>query len=77
MNDHNWGGARKGAGRKVTGRNSTTITITLTKEQADMLRLFASEENKTVSKFIVDKLHLPKTQINKYEKKLQKKSQNK
>ena len=40
MNDHNWGGARKGAGRKVTGRNSTTITITLTKEQADMLRLF-------------------------------------
>ena len=75
MNERNWGGSRKGAGRKVSGSDSTTVSLSLTKEQADMLRLFASEENKTVSQFIVEKLHLPKTKKNKYEKKKQMKSQ--
>lgn len=69
MNDHNWGGARKGAGRKATGKNTATITLTLTKDQAEMLRLIAEHENKTVSKLVVDKFRLPKPEITREERK--------
>lgn len=59
MNERNWGGARKGAGRKPTGDNTEMITLTLTKEQAALLRQYAKDANLTVSKLVVKWFHLP------------------
>lgn len=59
MNDRNWGGSRKGAGRKPTGDKTKFITLTLSIEQAETLKRWAASEGMTVSRFIVKVLHLP------------------
>lgn len=59
MNDRNWGGARKGAGRKPTGKKTKFITLTLSIEQAEELKRRADSVDMTVSRFIVKYLHLP------------------
>lgn len=59
MSKGNWGGARKGAGRKPTGSNTETITLTLTKEQAALLKQYAEEAGMTVSRLVVRMFHLP------------------
>lgn len=58
MNDRNWGGKREGSGRKPTGLNIVNITLTLTKEEAQILRERAEYESLTVSRFIAKHLHL-------------------
>lgn len=52
MNDRNWGGFRKGSGRKTTGRNIVNITLTLTKTEAKNLRERAEQDGLSVSRFI-------------------------
>ncbi len=53
-NKHNgWGGARKGAGRKKTGINYANITLSMTKQQAELLRNYAKSMNLTVSQFVL------------------------
>ena len=52
MNENNWGGSRKGAGRKATGKNTVNITLTLTKTEAELLKERAKYEGITVSKFV-------------------------
>lgn len=59
MNNPTWGGKREGAGRKPTGRNTTTITITLKKSQAEALRKIAESKGKSVSKMIIETFDLP------------------
>lgn len=58
MNDRNWGGRRDGAGRKATGRNKVNITLTLTKNEAELLKRQAEESGLSVSRFIAERLHL-------------------
>ena len=58
MNQRNWGGKREGSGRKATGLNIVNITLTLTKEEAQILRERAEHEKLTVSRFIAKHLHL-------------------
>ena len=52
MNTNNWGGFRKGAGRKPTGRNTTNITLTLTLSEANLLKQRAKQEGISVSRFV-------------------------
>ena len=58
MNNRNWGGKRANAGRKATGRNTVSVTLTLTKDQSEELKQRAASINMTVSKFVVKHLNL-------------------
>ena len=58
MNGNNWGGARKGAGRKPTGKKAVNITLTLTTPEANELRARAKYEGISVSRFVSRYLHL-------------------
>lgn len=58
MNENNWGGARKGAGRPAHGKTSKYMTLTLTIEQADQLKAMAAEADLTISQYIVEKCGL-------------------
>ena len=58
MNARNWGGKREGAGRKATGLNIVNITLTLTKDEAQILKERAEYEKMSVSRFIAKYLHL-------------------
>lgn len=53
------GGARPGAGRKATGKNTKCITLTLSIEQAEVLQKDAKAQGLSVSQYIVKELHLP------------------
>lgn len=58
MNDRNWGGFRIGSGRKPTGRNTVNLTLTLSTEEAQILKERAKQEGMTVSRFIAGYLYL-------------------
>lgn len=59
MNDRNWGGKREGSGRKPTGKNTKTITLTLTKDEAAELKWRAEyDAGVTISNFILKQLRL-------------------
>lgn len=58
MNIRNWGGKREGSGRKATGRNTVNITLTLTKNEAEVLKERAKREKISVSKFVAKYLLL-------------------
>ncbi len=58
MNDRNWGGRRKGSGRKPTGSNTKNVTLTLTKHQAELLKWSAAIREMTISQYVVQKLYL-------------------
>lgn len=49
-----WGGARKGAGRKATGKQYHVMSITGTKEELDIIRQKAKEANKSISRYVID-----------------------
>lgn len=59
------GGARKGSGRKATGRKTKCITLTLTTEQAEVLQSEAKYAGLTISQYIVKELHLPDKYVDK------------
>lgn len=48
------GGARKGAGRKPTGRKYHVMSVTGSKEELDAIRRKAAAAGKTVSRFLLD-----------------------
>jgi len=60
----NWGGKRKGQGRPKGSPNKGTelgrkkiyknITVTVTPEEAELIRRLAAESGKTISRFVVD-----------------------
>ena len=54
--EHKRGGARKGAGRKPTGRIKifSTTTISGTEEEIKLLKEQAKTENKSVSRYVLD-----------------------
>jgi hypothetical protein len=57
------GGAREGAGRKPTGKNpvvrrKVNMTIHLYPSDKEKILNLAAEENKTISKYILDKIGL-------------------
>ena len=55
MNKSNWGGRREGAGRKATGGNTVSITLTLSKAQGKLLRQYAADAKMSVSRLIIKK----------------------
>ena len=48
------GGARPGAGRKPTGSKTKSYTVTMPQELAEQLEKAASQNGKTVNKYILD-----------------------
>lgn len=58
MNFRNWGGKREGSGRKPTGSNTESITLTLTKGEAAELKYRAELRKQTISKYVADNLVL-------------------
>ena len=48
------GGARKGAGRKPTGKKYHIMSVTGKKEELDAIRELAKTSNKSISRFIID-----------------------
>lgn len=52
------GGARKGAGRPATGRLKifASLTISGTPEEIEKIKQLAKENNKSASRFIIDKI---------------------
>ena len=58
MNERNWGGFRNGSGRKATGKNVVNITLTLTKNEADVLKERAKYDGLSVSRFVSKYLNL-------------------
>ncbi|MCR5252596.1 MAG: hypothetical protein K6C98_02650 [Treponema sp.] len=52
MNNRNWGGQRKGSGRKATGRMTVNITLTLTTEEAKALEERAKCDGLSISRFV-------------------------
>ncbi len=58
MNDRNWGGQRKGAGRKATGLNTVKVNLTLTIAEAETLRTRAGSLGLTPSRFVAKWLNL-------------------
>ena len=58
MEKKQWGGKREGAVRKKTGKNIVQFTLTLKKDEAEILKARASEENLTISGFISKYLFL-------------------
>lgn len=50
----NRGGARKGAGRKPTGKQYHIMSVTGTKEELDAIRQKAQEAGKSISRYIID-----------------------
>lgn len=58
MNERNWGGKRKGAGRKKGEVEYQTFSVVLPKEEVELLRREAKGQKMTVSRFISKYLHL-------------------
>ncbi len=52
MNERNWGGKRKGAGRKKGDTIYKTISISLPEEKMEILEEAAEKQQMTVSRFI-------------------------
>lgn len=52
MKENKWGGTRKGAGRKPTGRKTVNVTLTLKKEEAELLKKIAENEKLTISQLV-------------------------
>ena len=50
----NRGGARKGAGRKATGKQYHIMSVTGSKEELDAIRKKAQEAGKSISRYIID-----------------------
>lgn len=50
----NRGGARKGAGRKATGKQYHIMSVTGSKEELDAIRQKAQEAGKSISRYIID-----------------------
>ncbi len=54
MNTSNWGGSRKGSGRKPTGKKIVNLTLTLKNQaQADLLKKRAADCGLTVSQLVI------------------------
>jgi hypothetical protein len=64
MEEKKWGGSRKGAGRKPTGRNTINITLTIKKDEAERLRKIAENEKLTISQLISKAFNLSEPQKN-------------
>lgn len=52
MNDRNWGGKRKGAGRKKGDTVYKTFSVVLPVEEFELLKECAAREKLSVSRFI-------------------------
>ena len=52
MNERNWGGKRKGAGRKKGNTVYKTISVSLPEDELEILQETAERQNMTVSRFI-------------------------
>lgn len=50
-----WGGFRYNSGRKPSGRIYHTYTISLTKHELKKIKALAKQENKSVSRFLVER----------------------
>ena len=50
-----WGGFRYNSGRKPSGRICHAYTISLTKYELKQIKALAKQENKSVSRFLVDR----------------------
>ena len=61
MNDRNWGGKRKGAGRKKGDVVYKTFSIVLPAAEAELLKEYARKEKLSVSRFISMALGLSST----------------
>ncbi len=53
-----WGGRREGSGRKPTGKNIVNITLTLTKDEAKLLKEIAKSNELSVSRLIAKYFNL-------------------
>ena len=58
MNERNWGGKRRGAGRQKGNLRYRTFSVVLPEEEAALLKKIAERQNKTVSRFISEYLQL-------------------
>lgn len=58
VNERNWGGKRRGAGRKKGSVTYTTFSVVLPEEEVALLKKIAGRQNKTVSRFISEYLQL-------------------
>lgn len=61
MNERNWGGKRRGAGRKKGGVIYKTISVVLPEEEAELLKQLAERHRMTVSRFVSKYLGLRDT----------------
>lgn len=52
MEKKQWGGKREGAGRKKTGKTYVQFTITLKKEEAEILKARAADTKLSISQFV-------------------------
>ena len=52
MNERNWGGKRKGAGRKKGNIVYKTISVSLPQDEMEILKGAAERQQMTVSRFI-------------------------
>ncbi len=68
MNESNWGGRRKGSGRKATGKKTATLSITLPIEEVELLKKYAKDSKLSVSKFISKVLGLAKSVEKEFER---------
>lgn len=53
-NSKNWGGSRKGAGRKATGKQYHVMSVTGSKEELDVIRQKAKSAEKSISRYLID-----------------------
>lgn len=56
--ENTWGGKRSGSGRKTVANKKVfkTISISAIPEEIDIVKKMATDSNKTVSRFILDKI---------------------
>lgn len=63
MNISNWGGKRKGSGRKPTGKNIVNMTLTFQNaRQAEIMRSLAKNAGLTVSQLVIKRFGLEHVQ---------------
>lgn len=49
-----WGGSRKGAGRKATGKHYHVMSITGTEEDLNIIREKAKAKGKSISRYLIE-----------------------
>lgn len=56
IGSENWGGRREGSGRKKGDKVYKTVSVAGTEEELLQLKNIAKENNKTLSRYVIDSL---------------------